>query len=88
MGKLKVKKIKSRRWKLYLYYNGILIKKLRIKPDEQPAENNYAFNVYFKKKLFGSNLAGVIVKPVRLLRNDEKSRKTYWGTTLETGIEI
>jgi hypothetical protein len=88
MKKIKVKEIKSRRWTLYLYYNGVLIKKKKIAPGEEPANNNYVVNVYFKKKLFGSNIAGVIVKPVRLLRNDEKSRKTYWGTTLETGIDV
>jgi hypothetical protein len=31
---------------------------------------------------------GLIVKPIRLLKNDEKKRKTYWGTMYETGIEI
>ena len=78
----------KKKWKLYLYYNGILIKKVRIDADEAPANNNYVANVYFKKKLFGSNIANVIVKPVRILKNDEKKRKTYWGTVLETGTEI
>lgn len=75
-------------WTLYLYYSGVLIKKLKINENEAPAENSYVINVYFKKKIFGSNIAGVIVKPIRLLKNDEKNKKTYWGTTLETGIEI
>ena len=66
----------------------MLIKKKKIAPGEEPANNNYVVTTYFKKKLFGSNIAGVIVRPVRLLRNDEKSRKTYWGTTLETGIDV
>lgn len=78
----------EKEWTLYLYYNGILIKKIKIDEDEAPAENNYAINVYFKKHLFGSNVAGVIVKPIRLLKNDEKNKKTYWGTTLEKGIDI
>ena len=79
---------KKKKWILYLYYNGVLIKKVRINEDEAPGEKNYPINVYFKSKLFGSIKAGVIVKPIRLLRNDELNRKTYWGTTLETGIEI
>ena len=78
----------EKEWTLYLYYNGILIKKIKIDEDEAPAENSYAINVYFKKHLFGSNIVGVIVKPIRLLKSDEKNKKTYWGTTLEKGIEI
>ncbi len=80
--------MKKKKWKLYLYYNGVLIKKVRISEDEAPAQNSYAIRVYFKKQLFKNVIAGVVVKPIRLLKNDEKNRKTYWGTTLETGIEV
>ena len=80
--------MKKKKWKLYLYYNGVLIKKLRISEDEAPAQNSYAIRVYFKKQLFKNVIAGVVVKPIRLLKNDEKHRKTYWGTTLETSIEV
>lgn len=80
--------MKKKNWKLYLYYNGVLIKKLRISEDEAPAQNSYAIRVYFKKQLFKNVIAGVVVRPIRLLKNDEKNRKTYWGTTLETGIEV
>ena len=75
-------------WKLYLYYNGILIKKIRIKENEEPSKNSYAIRVYFKKQLFKNIIASVVVRPVRLLKTDEKKKKTYWGTTMETGIEI
>lgn len=81
-------KFKRNKWTLYIYYSGILIKKIKIEEQEAPADNSYAIKVYFKKKLFGSNIAGVIVRPVRLLKNDEKHRKTYWGAMFETGIEI
>lgn len=80
--------MKNKKWKLYLYYNGVLIKKIRISEDEAPAQNSYAIRVFFKKQLFKNVIAGVVVKPIRLLKNDEKHRKTYWGTTLETGIEV
>lgn len=75
-------------WTLYLYYNGILIKKIKINENEAPADNTYAFNVYFKKKLLGSNIAGVIVRPTNLLKNDEVNKKTYWGVSFELGIKI
>lgn len=83
-----MKKRKKKKWELYLYYNGVLIKKLRIDENEAPAQNSYAIRVFFKKKLFGNLIAGVVVRPIRLLKNDEKNRKTYWGTTLETGLEV
>ncbi len=86
--KLKVKQLKNKKWTLYLYYNGVLGKKVKISKDEAPSENNYVITVYGKQKLFGTFKAGIIVRPIRLLKNDEKKRRTYWGTTLETGIEI
>lgn len=76
------------KWTLYLYYNGILIKKLKIDENEAPAENVYPVTVYFKKKIFGSNKAGVIVKPIRILKNDEVHKRTYWGTVFEIGEAI
>lgn len=83
-----MKKHKKKKWELYLYYNGVLIKKIRIDENEAPAQNSYAIRVFFKKKLFGNLIAGVVVRPIRLLKNDEKNKKTYWGTTLETGLEV
>jgi len=81
-------KWKHRKWKLHLYYNGVLIKTLRIDENEAPAENSYAIRVWFKKFLFKNIVSGVVVRPVRLLKNDETKKETYWGCTLETGIEI
>ena len=77
MKKIKIKQLKSKKWTLYLYYMGVLVKKVKISQDEAPSENSYVINVYFKKKLFGTNKAGIIVKPIRLLKNDELKRKTY-----------
>jgi len=87
-----MKKIKElwehRKWKLYLYYNGILIKKLRINENEAPAQNSYAIKIYFKKFLFKNTISGVVVRPVRILKNDEVHRKTYWGVVLEQGEQV
>lgn len=75
-------------WKLYLYYNGVLIKMIRIDENEAPAENSYVINVWFKKQLFGNNKVGLIVRPKILLKNDDINKKTYWGVVLEKGLEI
>lgn len=83
-----MKKKLKKKWKLYLYYNGVLIKKLRIDEDEAPAENSYVINVWFKKQIFKNNLVQIIVKPVVILKNDDKNKKTYWGVKLEEGIPV
>ena len=75
-------------WKLYLYYNGVLIKTIKIDENEAPAENSYVINVWFKKQLFGNNKVGLIVRPKILLKNDDINKKTYWGVVLEKGLEI
>ena len=75
-------------WKLYLYYNGILVKKVKINEDTKPNEENYAVRVFFKQQLFKNIVASVVLRPVRLLKTDEKKKKTYWGCTMETGSEV
>lgn len=83
-----MKIFKKKKWTLYLYFNGILVKKVKINEDEAPRENTYAVNVWFKKQIFKSNKVNVVLKPMVLLKTDEQSRKTYWGTILEEGMEI
>ena len=80
--------IRPKKWKLYLYYNGALIKKLRIDENEAPADESYAIRVYFKRFLFKSNIVSLVVKPVRILKNDERRRRSYWGVILEQGEQI
>lgn len=77
-----------KKWKLYLYYNGVLIKKLKIDPNEAPAENSYVVNVWFKQQIFKNIKVNIIVRPKVLLKNDEVNRKTYWGVVLEEGTII
>lgn len=78
----------NKKWKLYLYYNGVCIKRLLIDEKEAPAENSYVIRVWFKKQLFKSNLVQIIVRPKVIIKNDEKNKKTYWGVVLEEGIPI
>ena len=76
------------KWKMYLYYNGIHIKTLKIDEDTEPSKNSYVINVWFRKQLFGNNKVGIIVRPSKIIKNDEKTKKTYWEVVLEQGIEI
>lgn len=83
-----MKLFKKKKWTLLLYFNGILIKKVKIDENEAPRENTYEVNVWFKKQIFKSNKVNIVVKPIKLLKTDEPNRKTYWGTILEEGIDI
>ena len=82
------KKYQHRKWTLFLYYNGVLIKRIRIDENEAPTRNTYVINVWFKKQIFKNNKVNIIVRPRVLLRNDEKHKKTYWGVVLEEGTVI
>lgn len=77
----------KKQWKLYLYYNGILIKKVKISEDTDIKNESYPVRVYFKQQLFKNIVASVVVRPVRLLKTDVKRKRTYWGTTMEVGEE-
>ena len=81
-------KWKHRRWTLYMYYNGVRIKAIKINESTAPSEIVKPINVYFKKQLFANNKVGIIVRPVRIVKNDEKKKKTYWEVILEQGVEV
>ena len=81
-------KTKNKKWKLYLYYDGVLVKRVLLDEDEEPLKNSYVVRAYFKKYLFRTNIANVILRPVLLLKNDDKNKKTYWGTILEPGVNV
>lgn len=83
--KKKIKKLKNR-WTLYLYINGILVKKIKIDENDDPSKQTYC--ITFKKRDLYKERVSVIVKPIRILKNDEKHKKTYWGAIHELGVEI
>lgn len=71
---------------MYLFYNGILIKKIKI-ADYKDLDSVF-IRVVGHKSLFGSHLVGLVVKPVKLLKTDEKHKKIYFGTSLEMGADL
>lgn len=76
------------KWKLYLYYNMIHIKTITIDKNTAPNEMVIPITVWFKKQLFGNNKVGIIVRPTKIIKNDEQNKKTYWEVSLEQGVEI
>lgn len=89
-----IEKIRSlwenRRWNLYLYYDGIRIKRLKVYRDELEDLKNkeYEINVFFKKQLFKSNIVNIIVSPKVILHTDDIKRKVCIGVVIERGIEL
>ena len=77
-----------RKWKLYLYLNGVCIKKIKIKSNENPKDNVYIFNVWFKKQFYKSNKVKVIIRPTKLIYTDKKKKETHWEFDYEKGIDI
>ena len=44
--------------------------------------------MYFKKFLFGNIISKVVVKPMRILKQDEIRKETHIGVVLDQGIEL
>lgn len=77
---------KDKKWTIYLFYNGICIKKLKI-DGKKEIETMYV-RVYGHKKLFGKWIVGLMVEPKKLLKTDEDKKKTYWGVVFERGVDL
>ena len=89
--KTKIKELwENRRWNLYLYYDGIKIKKIKVYREELEDLKNkdYQIKVFFKKQLFKSNIVEIIVNPKVLLYTNEEKRKVCIGVVIERGIEL
>lgn len=55
-------KKKKNDWKIYLYYNGYLIKTMRVDKNFRPMEHFYLIRVIGKKMLVGSNFVKILFK--------------------------
>lgn len=85
LQKLK-QKFKSEKWTMYLFYNGICIKRIKIMSVEDI--DTMSIVVIGHKAIFGKHIVRLVVKPVKVLKTDEKAKKTYWGVIHEQGVDI
>lgn len=76
---------KKRKWTLYLYYNGIRIKRLKI--DDISDIKSMSINILGHKELFGKSQINALIRPVRLLLTEESKKRTHWGVVFEKGVE-
>lgn len=77
-------------WTLFLFYDGVLIKKVKMRIDENTEITKQVLfiRVWGHKNLFGKNIITLMVKPKRLLKTEEEKKKTYWGVVFEKGVEV
>ena len=76
---------KNRKWTLYLYYNGIRIKRLKI--DDISDIKPMSINILGHKELFGKSQINALIRPIRLLLTEENKKRTHWGVIFEKGVE-
>lgn len=82
------KKLLQKKWKLYLFYDGVLIKKITLKENQEFKNEPMYIRVIGHKDIFGKSIVGRMVVPIRLLKTDEAKRITYWGVIDEKGVEV
>lgn len=68
-----------------MFYNGTKIKTIKIN-DKTDLNTKYVL-ILGHKELFGNIISGRVLKPVKLLKTDEKAMKTYWGVIDEKGVD-
>lgn len=86
-----VKRISDKmKWNLYLYYDGIKIKRIKVYRNElQDLKNkHYRIKVFFKKQIFKSNMVEIIVNPVVLLHTNEDKKQVCVGVVIEPGTKL
>ena len=76
------------KWTLYLFYDGVMIKKLKINENEEITKQVYYIKVIGHKHLFGKNIINLMVQPIRLLKTDENKKRTYWGVKNYLGVDV
>ena len=77
-----------RKWTYYLFYDGVMIKKVKLDENIEIAKEVLRIRVLGHKHLFGKNNIILMVKPIRLLKLDVDKKKAYFGVRNEIGVEI
>lgn len=87
--KQKINKIlKKDKWKIYLYYNNQLIKKVYREPEFDLKENVFIVRILFKKHLFGTINTKIVCKFNKIKYYDDIKKEMHCEVDLYTGREV
>lgn len=72
--------------KVNLYASNHFIKRIKVPKGTNVFNETYVIRVWFKKYIFGSNCIKIVVKPERLLKNNEN--EIHVSVKYEQGVEL
>jgi hypothetical protein len=78
--------MKKKKWKLYLYYNNICIKKIYVNDNFKPLEEIYIIRVLFKRFLLGSWNVKIVCTPKALKYTNNKTKEVHLEVELFGGV--
>ena len=81
------KLLKRDKWKVYLYYQNRLIKKLYVEESFQPLDEIYVIRVYFKKYLMGIWNTQIVCQPKALKFTNNEKKEIHIEVSLFGGVE-
>jgi hypothetical protein len=78
--------LKKDKWKIYLYYQNRLIKKIYVDDKFKPLDEIYVFKVWFKKYLMGSWFTQIVVRPKALKFTDNDKKQVHIEVEMFGGV--
>lgn len=83
-----VNRITAKNWKLYIYYKSQCVKMIRVTGEERPIKKAYVLDVWFKKHIFFTNHAKVVLAPIKILFFDETKKVIHVESILYEGDDV
>lgn len=80
--------LKKDKWKIYLYYNNQLIKKVYREEDFDLKDNVFIVRVLFKKHLFGTINTKIVCKFIKVKFYDDVNKEMHCEVDLYAGREV
>ena len=80
------KLLKKDSWKIYLYYQNRLIKKIYVNDKFKPLDEIYIIRVWFKKYLMGTWLTQIVCRGIKLKFTDNIKKEVHIEVEMFGGV--
>ena len=80
------KLLKKDKWKIYLYYQNRLLKKIYVDDSFKPLDEIYVIRVWFKKYLVGTWFTKVVVRSKALKFTDNDKKEVHIEVEMFGGV--